>query len=216
MIEGLHWLGHDSFRIDAAGVSLYIDPWKLPANARPADLVLVTHDHYDHFSAPDIERVVKPGTVVVGPSSVTSCLTADADLEVVTMSAGETISIGDVKVTAVAAYNTNKFREPGVPYHPAQAGYLGYVVEVGGRRIYHAGDTDIIPEMSDVHCDIALMPVSGTYTMTAAEAANACETLDAGRIVPMHFGDIIGSIKDAHRFAELCRLPVTILPVEHW
>lgn len=216
MIEGLHWLGHDSFRIDAAGVSIYIDPWKLPANARPADLVLVTHDHYDHFSAPDIERVIKSGTVVVGPSSVTSCLAADAELNVATMSAGETISVGDVRVTAMPAYNTNKFREPGVLYHAAQAGYLGYVVEVGGRRIYHAGDTDIIPEMRDVHCDIALLPVSGTYTMTAEEAANACESLDAGRIVPMHFGDIIGSIKDAHRFAELCRLPVTILPVEHW
>jgi L-ascorbate metabolism protein UlaG (beta-lactamase superfamily) len=99
-------------------------------------------------------------------------------------------------------------------FHPPAAGGLGYVVELDGRRVYHAGDTDAIPEMRDVRCDVALLPVSGTYVMTAEEAAQACRMISAAAVVPMHFGDIVGTAADAVRFQSLCEIPVTVLPLE--
>ena len=210
MIEDIHWLGHDSFRLDGTS-TVYIDPWKLGEGAPPADVVLVTHDHFDHLSAADIAKVATPATTVVGPASVTAQLEG---VKTITVSPGDTVSIGAVSVTAVPAYNIDKFRAPGEVFHPRAAGYVGYVVELDGRRIYHAGDTDAIPEMRDVRCDVALLPVSGTYVMTAEEAAEACRTISAAAAVPMHFGDVVGTAADAARFEGLCAIPVTVLPLE--
>jgi len=210
MIENIHWLGHDSFRLDGSS-TVYIDPWKLAADAPPADLILITHDHYDHFSPDDIARLSTPRTTLIGPASVTAQVDGVA---AVTLSAGETATVGGVTVTGVPAYNIDKFRQPGEVFHPRAAGGLGYIVELDGRRIYHAGDTDAIPEMRDVRCDVALLPVSGTYVMTAAEAAEACRMISAAAVVPMHFGDIVGTAADAARFEGLCGIPVTVLPLE--
>ena len=210
MIENIHWLGHDSFRLDGSS-TVYIDPWKLRAGAPRADLVLVTHDHFDHFSPADIARVVTPRTTLIGPASVTAQVDGVA---AVTLSAGGTVTVGGVVVTAIPAYNLDKFRQPGEVFHPRAAGGLGYIVELDGRRIYHAGDTDAIPEMRDVRCDVALLPVSGTYVMTAAEAAEACRMISAATAVPMHFGDIVGTAADAARFEGLCGIPVIVLPLE--
>jgi len=210
MIENIHWLGHDTFRLDGSS-TVYVDPWKLGAGAPRADLVLVTHDHFDHFSPDDIARVATPRTTLIGPASVTAQVDGVA---VLTLSAGETASVGTVTVTAVPAYNIDKFRQPGEVFHPRAAGGLGYIVELDGRRIYHAGDTDAIPEMRDVRCDVALLPVSGTYVMTAEEAAEACLMISAADVVPMHFGDIVGTAADAARFEGLCGSPVTVLPLE--
>jgi len=210
MIENIHWLGHDSFRLDGSS-TVYIDPWKLGAGAPRADLVLVTHDHFDHFSPDDIARVATPRTTLIGPTSVIAQVDGVA---AVTLSAGETATVGGVTVTAVPAYNIDKFRQPGEVFHPRAAGGLGYIVEMDGRRIYHAGDTDAIPEMRDVRCDVALLPVSGTYVMTAEEAAEACRMISATAVVPMHFGDIVGTAADAARFEGLCGTPVTVLPLE--
>jgi len=210
MIENIHWLGHDSFRLDGSS-TVYIDPWKLAADAPPADLILITHDHYDHFSPDDIARLSTPRTTLIGPASVTAQVDGVA---AVTLSAGETATLGGVTVTAVPAYNIDKFRQPGEVFHPRAAGGLGYIVELDGRRIYHAGDTDAIPEMRDVRCDVALLPVSGTYVMTAEEAAEACRMISAAAAVPMHYGDIVGTAADAARFEGLCEVPVTVLPFE--
>lgn len=210
MIENIHWLGHDSFRLDGSS-TVYIDPWKLSAADPPADLILVTHDHYDHFSPDDIARVATPRTTLVGPASVTAQVDG---ITAVTVGAGETATVGGVTVTAVPAYNIDKFRQPGEVFHPRVAGGLGYIVELDARRIYHAGDTDAIPEMRDVSCDVALLPVSGTYVMTAEEAVEACRMISAAVAVPMHFGDIVGTTADATRFQGLCGIPVTVLPLE--
>ena len=183
MFENIHWLGHDTFRLDGSS-TVYIDPWKLPAGARPADLILVTHDHFDHFSAGDIARIGSAATTLIGPAAVTD---QASGLTTVTLAPGETTTVGGVTVTAVPAYNLDKFRCPGEPYHPREAGYLGYVIEMDGLRIYHAGDTDAIPEMSDVRCDVALLPVGGTYTMTAEEAVEACGLLNPHTVVPVHY-----------------------------
>ncbi len=211
MLENIHWLGHDSFRLDGS-VTIYIDPWKLPAGLPKAGLILITHDHYDHFSPPDIESLTGPDTVVAGPPSVTGLVRGCA---AVTLGPGDTAEIAGVGVEAVAAYNIDKFRAPGEPFHPPEAGGLGYVVTLDGARYYHAGDTDLTPEMAGVRCDVALLPVGGTYTMTAEEAAAACEVIQAAAAVPMHYGDIVGGVADAERFRELCRIPVTILTPDH-
>ena len=210
MLENIHWLGHDSFRLDGS-VTVYIDPWKLPAGQPQAGIILVTHDHFDHLSVPDIEKIAGPDTMVVGPASVTAQL---GDVATVTLAPGESVVVEGVEVQAVPAYNLDKFRAPGQPYHPRDAGGVGYVVALDDVRYYHAGDTDVVPEMADVHCDVALLPVGGKFTMTADEAAGACELIDAGAAVPMHYGEVIGGVRDAERFRDQCRIPVTILPLE--
>jgi L-ascorbate metabolism protein UlaG (beta-lactamase superfamily) len=210
MLENIHWLGHDSFRLDGS-VTVYVDPWKLPAGQPAAGTILVTHDHFDHLSLPDIEQVAGPDTVVVGPASVTAQVPGVAT---VTLAPGESADVNGVAILAVTAYNLDKFREPGQPYHSQDSGGLGYVIALDGVRYYHAGDTDVVPEMAGVHCDVAMLPVGGTFTMTAEEAAEACALIDAAVAVPMHYGEIVGDIGDAERFRDLCRVPVTILPLE--
>jgi len=210
MLENIHWLGHDSFRIDGS-VTVYVDPWKLPAGQPAADLILVTHDHFDHLSLPDIEAIAGPDTVVVGPASVTAQVSG---LATVTLAPGESAQVAGVEVLAVPAYNVDKFRAPGQPYHPRESGGVGYVVAVDGVRYYHAGDTDAVPEMAEVHCEVALLPVGGKFTMTWEEAAEACELIDTEAAVPMHYGEVIGDIRDAEKFRDHCRVPVTILPLE--
>ena len=210
MLENVHWLGHDSFRLDGS-VTVYIDPWKLPAGQPPAGLVLVTHDHFDHLSLPDIAAVAGPDTVVVGPASVTAQI---RDLTAVTVEPGDSVEVAGVPVEAVSAYNLDKFRAPGQPFHPREAGYVGYIFTLDGVRYYHAGDTDAIPEMRDVRVDVAILPVSGTYVMTWEEAVGACDLVSAQAAVPMHYADIVGSADDAERFREQCGIPVTILPLE--
>jgi L-ascorbate metabolism protein UlaG (beta-lactamase superfamily) len=210
MLENIHWLGHDSFRLDGT-VTIYIDPWKLPAGLSAAGLILVTHEHFDHLSVADITALAGPDTVVVGPASVTSQL---ADRETVTVAPGDSVEVRGVGIEAVPAYNLDKFRAPGQPYHPREAGHVGYVIALDGVRYYHAGDTDAVPEMAEVRCDVALLPVGGTFTMTWDEAAAACDLLHATAAVPMHYGEVVGDAGDAERFRDRCSVPVTILPLE--
>jgi len=210
MIDKIHWLGHDSFRIDASKTTIFIDPWQIKPQKQKADLVLVTHEHFDHCSKRDIEKIRTNNTVVVGSVQCSGELVG-----IKTLKPGEK-SVGQgVKIEAVPAYNTNKFREPGKPFHPKIDQKLGYVIEVDGKRIYHAGDTDSIPEMSELkNIDIALLPVSGTYVMTAEEAAEAANKIRPRLAVPMHYGSIVGSRKDAEKFKELCKYKVKILEKE--
>jgi L-ascorbate metabolism protein UlaG (beta-lactamase superfamily) len=200
LVQTLHWLGHDSFRLDGPPV-IYFDPWKLPSGSPVADVVLVSHDHYDHLSAGDVKKVSGPKTVVIANPSAAAKLKGARVIR-----PGEKITVGDVTVEAVPAYNVNKFRSPGVVFHPKNAEHVGYIVTVGGERLYHAGDTDHIPEMSGITCDVALLPVSGTYVMVAEEAAEAAKAIKPRIAVPMHYGDkdVVGTLADAERFKQLC------------
>jgi L-ascorbate metabolism protein UlaG (beta-lactamase superfamily) len=213
-LGNLHWLGHDSFLIvNRQGQRIYIDPYQL-ARHEPADLILITHQHGDHYSPADVAKLRTAQTVVVTVPPVTSELQGS----VVTVVPGDRIVAAGIEVEAVPAYNLNKFRSPGHPYHPRDAGLVGFVLTVDGQRIYHAGDTDQIPEMAHLgDLAIALLPVSGTYVMTAEEAAQAAALLKPGVAVPMHYGAIVGSAEDAQRFAQLCRaqgIAVQVLPRE--
>lgn len=201
MVEGIFWLGHDSFRLEGEK-TVYIDPWKLAADAEKAAVILITHDHYDHFSQDDIAKISRPDTVIVCPQSVAAKLGKGTVVQ-----AGDKISANGIAVQVVPAYNPNK------QFHPKSAGHVGYIVTLNNKRIYHTGDTDLIPEMAQIKCDIALLPVSGTYVMTATEAAEAANTLKPALAIPMHYGDsdVVGTRSDAEEFKRLAKVPVEIL-----
>ena len=189
----IDWLGHDGFRIVAEGHVLYFDPYEIEGGYR-ADLILVSHDHYDHCSPEDIAKVLKEETVILAPAH------CKAPVSIRPIEAGEKTIVQGVEVEAVPAYNTDK------QFHPKSQGGLGYVVTLEGKRIYHAGDTDLIPEMDHIDCDIALLPVSGTYVMTAEEAAEAARRIAPELAIPMHYGSgVVGSVKDAQRFMDLLK-----------
>ena len=200
MIERVHWLGHASFRIDGPP-AIYIDPWQLAGQLPPADLILVTHDHYDHCSPGDISRIRQPGTVIVASQAAARKLGKGVQV----VKAGDRLTVAGVTVEAVPAYNTTK------AFHPKAAGYVGYIVGVGGARIYHTGDTDPIPEMAGLSADILLVPVSGTYVADAAQAAEIVRAVKPKLAVPMHIGDIVGSLADAERFKKLVDCQVVML-----
>lgn len=209
MLENLTWLGHDCFRIadPATGKQIYIDPFHLASHEPKADLILITHDHFDHYSADDLYPLLKPETVIVTVESVAKLIRErKAPQHVITVRPGDRVIAAGYPVLAIAAYNTNKFRAPGQPFHPRAAGFVGFVITVGGARIYHTGDSDLIPEMDGIAPDIALIPVSGTYVMTADEAVEAAARIKSKLFVPMHYGAIVGTAESAYRFAEACRL----------
>jgi L-ascorbate metabolism protein UlaG (beta-lactamase superfamily) len=205
-VDNIHWLGHASFRIQDGATTIYVDPWKLGPNAPKADVVLITHGHSDHFSPDDIGKIAQPATIFVAPPDVAGKLTGK---KVLTAKPGETNDVGKVKVAAVAAYNINK------QFHPKANGWVGYVVTLSsGERIYHSGDTDAIPEMKTVQADVALMPCGGTYTMTAREMAEAANAFKPAILIPMHWGDIVGSKADAEAVAKIFKGKTVIKPVE--
>jgi L-ascorbate metabolism protein UlaG (beta-lactamase superfamily) len=209
LVSNIHWLGHDSFRIEGDGVVIYTDPWQLEEGGK-ADIILITHDHGDHCSPADVDKVKKQDTVIVTVGAAAAKLSGSIRV----VKPGDKLTVKGIPISTVPAYNLNKFRSPGVPFHPREAGYVGFVFTVEGRRIYHAGDTDNIPEMAGIDADVALLPVSGIYVMTAEEAVEAVTRIKPEVAIPMHVGRGIGSLADAERFKEKASVPVEILPME--
>lgn len=207
------WLGHDSFLIKYDGSLIYIDPYKIKPKGK-ADIVFVTHEHFDHLSLDDLRKIVKPETNIVAPKHCADKLRAFGMGLVKLVKPGDEFTLRDINVKVIPAYNVNKFRVPGEVYHPKEMGGVGYVLEVKGVKIYHAGDTDFIPEMKKLEVDVALMPVSGTFVMTAEEAAEAVNTFKPKVAIPMHYGSIVGERSDAERFRRLAEVEVVILERE--
>ena len=209
-IDNIHWLAHASFRIDTDKLTLYIDPWQLADDSTPADLILITHDHGDHCSPEDVAKIKKDDTVIV---SIAACA-SKLNEKVTTIQPGDKTSIKGVDIEAVPAYNVTKFRSPGNPFHPKDAGYVGFILTLGDQRIYHTGDADVIPEMQTFDVDIALLPVSGTYVMTAEEAVEAAKILQPKVVIPMHVGCGIGDLDMCEEFKQKASVPVEILELE--
>ena len=211
LLDAIDWLGHAAFRIGIGRAAVYIDPYRIPDGAPPADLILITHGHYDHFSPQDVEKLSTRSTWLVGPAAVAERVSG----QVHSIAPGELLEdelVRGVHVGAVAAYNTSKRDPDGKVFHPREAGWVGYELTVWGERLYHSGDTDVIPEMDRLTgVDVALLPVSGTYVMTANEAAEAARRIQPRLAVPMHWGQNIGSEADARRFAELTPVPTVIM-----
>jgi len=209
----ISWLGHDSFRI-RNGQTIIIDPFKIRAIPDKADILLISHEHFDHLSLDDIKKVISDKTTIVTIPACKKELSSMKVREVKAVKPGDKLALGDITLEAVPAYNLNKFREPGKPFHPKEDGKVGFILSVKGVRIYHAGDTDPIPEMKGFKTDVALLPVSGTYVMTPEEAAEAARMIKPKLAIPMHYGTIVGSESDAEKFKQLATCPVQILKPE--
>jgi L-ascorbate metabolism protein UlaG (beta-lactamase superfamily) len=205
----IHWLGHAGFRIDAEGQAIYLDPFQITGGPK-ADLILISHDHFDHCSPADVAKIQKPETIIITVAQAAAKLTGT----IKQVKPGEEWQVKGISIKTIAAYNINKFRSPGIPFHPKDSKYVGFIIRVGGQTIYHAGDTDFIPEMQRLGVDIALLPVSGTYVMTAEEAVEAAKAINPKLAVPMHIGGPIGSLADGQRFKEKYTGQAVILPLE--
>ena len=199
---GVHltWIGHASFRLAGERV-VYIDPWKIDSAPRDGDLVIVSHGHHDHFSAEDVEKVAADNGEVIAPADVVADFGRGRAAR-----PGEGFAVAGVEVQTVAAYN------PAKTFHPRSSGGLGVIVTMDAARVYYAGDTDLIDEMSELgEIDVALLPVGGTYTMDAAEAAEACRRIAPKLAIGYHWGDIVGGRADADAFAAAAPCEVKLL-----
>jgi len=193
---------HACFRIRLGGKTVCFDPFQA-GRGEPSNLILVSHEHYDHCSPDDIRNHLGPRTTIIAAEECSPKL-EDLGADIVLVKPGDTVEVAGFRVEAVRAYNTNKFRSPGQVFHPKSDGKCGFVVDFGGTRVYHAGDTDVIPEMEKLgRVDIALLPVSGTYVMTPEEAAEAVKIIEPRVAVPMHYGAIVGTVEDARKFLNL-------------
>lgn len=211
-IEGLEfkWLGHDGFIIKGEK-TIGFDPYQIKY-AEKVEILFITHEHFDHCSPDDIVKLIDKNSIIVCPAECISKVSKLGAKEVITISPNEEKEIEGIKVKAIPAYNLNKFRAPNTPFHPKSDGKLGYIVTMNGKTILHVGDTDGIDEIKELKgIDIALLPVSGTYVMTAKEAADLANTFHPKIAIPMHFDSIVGTRKDAEEFKELYK-GETIIP----
>lgn len=193
---------HDCFQIKAQNKVIYFDPFNLKADqSELADYIFLTHEHFDHCSKNDLEKITGNKTIVVAAQECEPQLRNLRAKEIVYVLPGQEMELVDLQVEVVPAYNINKFRSDNLPFHPKEDHQVGYVLTIKDVRIYHAGDTDKIPEMSELkYIDLALLPVSGTYVMTYKEAVEAVQIIKPKIAIPMHYGSVVGGINDAEKF----------------
>jgi len=204
LIEKLQWLGNSGFRVeDSSGRIIYFDPFRLKAGAKKADVIFISHEHFDHCSPKDIALILKDSTVIVGIAMVEKKL----GRKIVVVKPGDKGQAGGVEFESVAAYNIK------IPNHAKGLGLVGFIATIDGERIYHAGDTDKIPEMADYRADIALLPVGGTYTMDVEQAVLAAELINPKFAVPMHYGWKPGLKSYGEDFVKKCKCPARGLPI---
>jgi len=195
------WIGHASVKVAWKDIVIYVDPRTVSGTPHDATMILVTHSHSDHYAPADIAKVRKADTRFIGPPDVVKAYGSGQS-----MAPGQTIEIGPVRVLAVPSYNINKTN------HPKANNWLGFIVEIAGKRIYCAGDTDLIPEMQTLgKIDVAFLPAGGTYTMNAVEAAEATKYVKPLLAIPYHWGEIVGTLADAQRFAKLAACNVKVM-----
>ena len=206
MTEGIKVFVQNSIRINTEKGNVYVDPFEMKAEPHDAAFILVTHEHFDHFSPESIEKVANKNTVLVVPENmlVKSKDASKFVSEIVTVKPDEKRTINWLELETVPAYNINK------KFHPKAAGWVGYIVIADGKRIFIAGDTDATPEALNVKCDVALVPIGGTYTMDSKEAAELINVIKPAAAIPVHYGKVVGSMDDGKDFANLVKAPIRV------
>lgn len=206
MTENIDVFGHNSIRIRSEKGPVYVDPFRIKEAANDAAYIFITHDHYDHFSPEDIDKVVGNGTILVVPEKMSGKAgeVSGKFSKVITVAPGKSYEADGLEFETVAAYNTLK------PFHMKSAGWVGYIIHDNGKKIYIAGDTDATAEVKAVKCDVALVPIGGVYTMDAKKAADLINEMRPAVTIPVHYGSIVGSPKDAEEFAVLVKKPVKV------
>jgi L-ascorbate metabolism protein UlaG (beta-lactamase superfamily) len=195
MVKNIHWLGQAAVKINAAGKVIYIDPYQLK-NTDQADIVLITHGHNDHLSLADIKKIITGKSIIIATVDCYAKLQNLNVAEIKTIGPGQSLTLDYINISAVPAYNIVKAN-----FHPKSNKWVGYVLTIEGVRIYHAGDTERIPEMKDISCDIAMLPLGQTYTMNSIkEAADAAIDVKAKIAIPIHYGLYEGTAEDAEEF----------------
>ena len=198
MLEYIEVLCHSSIKINKEKV-IYIDPFKIDKNYNDADIVFITHDHYDHYSEEDIDKVINENTIIIIPEELLTKLLRKGINKnaIITVEPNEKYMVQGIKIETIPAYNTNK------TFHPKENGWVGYIIEIKGVRYYIAGDTDITEENRRVKCDVAFVPVGGTYTTDFKEAAQLINEIQPKIAVPIHYGSVVGTKQDATDFIKL-------------
>jgi L-ascorbate metabolism protein UlaG (beta-lactamase superfamily) len=205
VLERITWFRQAAIRYAGEGLTLYIDPWGTSTNDPKADLILITHAHYDHVQPREIQRLSGPGTKLVAPHDVARELSGD----VTAVAPGESYEVGGVRFETVPAYNIAEER---LDMHPKANRWVGYVIELDGRRYYHGGDTDALPELEGLRTDVAMVPIGGTYTMDYREAAGLVRAMQPKLAVPIHFGFVVCSPSHGALFKrEAAPVPVEML-----
>lgn len=214
----LKWLGHSGFLVRNHKV-IYIDPYNLKENSEKADLILLTHSHYDHCSIADIKNITKEGTKIVLTADSQSKITRlETPIDIHIVEPNQELTFGELKIATIPSYNLDK------TFHAQGEGWVGYLIKMNDILIYHAGDCDLIPEMQRLtgykqpdKKFIALLPIGGKFTMNVEEAAEAAKLIKPSLAIPIHYGSIIGNKEDAEEFASLCKkegIEVAILEKE--
>ena len=198
MIENIEVLYHSSIRINKEKI-IYIDPFKINKNYNDADIIFITHDHYDHYSEEDIDKVINENTTIIIPDELLTKLLKKGINKnaIITVEPNKNYMVQGIKFETISAYNTNK------TFHPKENGWVGYIIIINGIRYYIAGDTDITEENKQVKCDVAFVPVGGTYTMDFKEAASLINEIKPKIAIPIHYGSIVGTEQDAIDFIRL-------------
>ena len=205
MLDAITWFRQASMRYARDGLTVYIDPWGTTPDDAKADLILITHAHFDHLQPTEIERLSTSGTKLVAPHDVARELSGD----VTPVAPGESHEVAGVRFETVPAYNVVEER---LDMHPKTNGWVGYVLELDGHRYYHAGDTDALPELESLATDVAMVPIGGTYTMDYREAAGLVKKMEPGVAVPMHYGFVVCSPSHGALFKrEAQPVPVEVL-----
>ena len=198
MLEDIQVLCHSSIKINKEKV-IYIDSFKIDKNYNDADIIFITHDHYDHYSEEDIDKVKKANTVIIVPEKLLTKALRNGFKQdyIITVVPNQKYMVEGIQFTTVPAYNTNK------QFHPKENEWVGYIIEIKGVKYYIAGDTDITEENKRVKCDVAFVPVGGTYTMDFKEATYLINEIKPKIAVPIHYGSIVGTNQDAINFSKL-------------
>ena len=198
MLENIEVLYHSSIRINKEKI-IYIDPFKINKNYNDADIIFITHDLYDHYSEEDIDKVINENTTIIIPDELLTKLLRKGINKnaIITVEPNKNYMVQGIKFETISAYNTNK------TFHPKENGWVGYIIIINGIRYYIAGDTDITEENKQVKCDVAFVPVGGTYTMDFKEAASLINEIKPKIAIPIHYGSIVGTEQDAIDFIRL-------------